>query len=141
MPTMPRVAALLLVVTALVWTPAGAGEPLSEAAYATEVASWHVDWQPQQMGAHLRHERCVESWQRADAVRERMAAITPPASRAAYHAALGAFIAAYLESMDTCVGSTRMTPEWRRQRAVVNDRRRAIFKIVAANGLDLPTKW
>jgi hypothetical protein len=70
-----------------------------------------------------------------------MGTVTPPASRTEYHAALGAFVAAYLESMDTCVGSTHMTPEWRRQRAVVNDRRRAIFKIVAADDLDLPHKW
>jgi hypothetical protein len=138
---MSKVTLVLLALAALGASLAAAGEPLTEAAYTTEVASWHGDWRPDEMQSGFHHERCVASWQRADAIRGRMATVTPPSSRAEYHAALSSFVEAYLELMDTCVGNPRPTPEWRRQRTLVNQRRRAISKTVTAGRLDLPFKW
>jgi hypothetical protein len=138
---MSKVAAALLLLAVLESSLATAGEPLTEEAYATEVAAWHADWHPEAMPSNFRHERCVARWQRANAVHGRMATVTPPSSRTEYHAALSAFVEAYLELMDTCVGNPRLTPESRHQRTLVNQRRRRISKIVTAGRLGLPIKW
>jgi hypothetical protein len=138
---MSKVAVVLLVSLALAWTAAGKDEPLTEAAYATSAKAWHRDWHATNMTPIHNHERCVASWQHADAIRERMVAVEPPASRADYHAALMAFVEAYLETMDTCVGNLHITPEWRGQLRVVSDRRRTLIKLVASEKLDLPARW
>jgi hypothetical protein len=138
---MSKVAVVLLASLALAWTAAGKDDPLTEEAYATSANAWNRDWHATNMTPIHNHERCVASWQSADAVRERMVAVQPPASRADYHAALMAFVEAYLEMMDSCVGNQRITPEWRDQLRVVTDRRRALIEVVAAEKLDLPARW
>jgi len=137
---MPTLAALLVAAVALV-SAAAPGAPLTEDAYDAEVKAWHRDWRAGKPTWTHDPDRCVASWQSADAIRTRVMAVEPPAARAEFHAALVAFFDAYLAMTDTCVGDTVPSPAWTTHVRAARDQNRSLRGIARTGRMDLPAIW